>query len=140
VGSFSEDSPNNNFLTIYLHKIFKISIVQIIKKRGSLLQMSINLFINLKLIEFFISIILKKVSYFYNNFFIMTQLTLNIPDNKMSFFMQLIKEFNYIKIKEVEPIILDEHKKIVRDIKAKTKKENFIDSESLFEKLDKVIL
>jgi hypothetical protein len=140
VGSFGGDSPNNNFLTIYLHKILKISVVQITKKRDSLLQMSINLFINLKLIEFFISIILKKVSYFYNNFFIMTQLTLNIPDNKMSFFMQLIKEFNYIKIKEVEPIILDEHKKIVRDIKAKTKKENFIDSESLFEKLDKVIL
>ena len=31
----------------------------------------------------------------------MTQITLQIPENKISFFMELIKNFDFVKVKEV---------------------------------------
>jgi hypothetical protein len=69
----------------------------------------------------------------------MTQVTLNIPDNKISFFMQLLKEFTYVKVQEVEPPILEEHKQLVRDIKAKTKPEMFLEADAMFQNLDEKI-
>ncbi len=70
----------------------------------------------------------------------MTQIILNIPDNKLSFFMQLIKEFNYIKIEEPDNSIADEHKQLVRTIKKNTKPEQYIEATKLFKDLDKELL
>jgi hypothetical protein len=69
----------------------------------------------------------------------MTQVTLNIPDDKITFFMQLLKEFTYVKVQEVELPILEEHKQLVRDIKAKTKSELFLEADTMFQNLDEKI-
>jgi hypothetical protein len=70
----------------------------------------------------------------------MTQLTLNIPDNKISFFMQLLKEFNYIKVEPIQPTILETHKKTVLDIKSKIKSNDWIDGDTLLDELDNLYL
>jgi hypothetical protein len=43
----------------------------------------------------------------------MRQLTLNIPDKEYDFFLQLLKKFNFVKIKETDFEIPEEHKKLV---------------------------
>ena len=70
----------------------------------------------------------------------MTHITLKIPDNKTSFFLQLIKEFNYVDIEEVDSTISEEHKKMVREIKLHTKIEDFIDADSFMNNLKKELI
>ena len=52
----------------------------------------------------------------------MQQITLQIPDYKYSFFMELIENFSFIKITDEIPIP-EEHKKIVMD-RIKSHEEN----------------
>ena len=70
----------------------------------------------------------------------MTHITLKIPDNKTSFILQLIKEFNYVDIKEVHSTISEEHKNIVREIKLHTKIEDFIDADTFMNNLEKELV
>jgi hypothetical protein len=70
----------------------------------------------------------------------MTHITLKIPDNKTSFFLQLIKEFNYVDIEKVDSTISEEHKNMVREIKLHTKIEDFIDADSFMNNLKKEII
>lgn len=44
----------------------------------------------------------------------MTQVILNIKDNKVGFFMELVKNFEFVKIADNDMVIPEEHKKIVR--------------------------
>lgn len=44
----------------------------------------------------------------------MKHITIQIPENKYSFFMELLKSFKYVKIEE-ETIIPEEHKDMVRE-------------------------
>jgi hypothetical protein len=44
----------------------------------------------------------------------MKQLTLKIPENKYQFIIELLKNFDYIKIENEEISISEEHKNIVR--------------------------
>jgi len=43
----------------------------------------------------------------------MKQITLNIPDKEYDFFVQLMKKFSFIKIKETDFEIPEEHKKLM---------------------------
>ena len=70
----------------------------------------------------------------------MTHIAIKIPDNKTSFFLQLIKEFNYVDIKEVHSTISEEHKNIVREIKLHTKIEDFIDADTFMNNLEKELI
>lgn len=60
----------------------------------------------------------------------MTQITLNIPDNELGFFMKLIEKFNY------EPLINDfsmneEMKNLLDERRATSKKEDFVSWEDV---------
>lgn len=44
----------------------------------------------------------------------MKKIILHIPDNRYSFFMELLKNFDFISIEEKDVEIPDEHKKEVR--------------------------
>lgn len=60
----------------------------------------------------------------------MTQITLNIPDNELGFFMKLIEKFNY------EPLINDfsmneEMKSLLDERRATSKKEDFVSWEDV---------
>ena len=60
----------------------------------------------------------------------MTQITLNIPDNELDFFLKLIKKFNY------EPLINDfsmnqEIKDLLDERRATSKNENFVSWEEV---------
>lgn len=60
----------------------------------------------------------------------MTQITLNIPDNELSFFMKLIEKFNY------EPLISDfsmnqEIKDLLDERRSTSKKEDFVSWEDV---------
>jgi hypothetical protein len=44
----------------------------------------------------------------------MKYITLRIPENKYSFFMELLKNFDYVKVEENDMEIPEEHKIIVR--------------------------
>jgi len=44
----------------------------------------------------------------------MRHITLHIPENKYSFFIELLKNFDYVKVEENEMGIPEEHKNIVR--------------------------
>jgi hypothetical protein len=60
----------------------------------------------------------------------MTQITLNIPDNELSFFMKLIEKFNY------EPLINDfsmneEMKSLLDERRATSRKEDFVSWEDV---------
>ncbi len=44
----------------------------------------------------------------------MKQITLNIPDKEYDFFINLMKKFNFIKVKEADFVIPEEHKQEVR--------------------------
>jgi hypothetical protein len=70
----------------------------------------------------------------------MTHITLKIPDNKTSFFLQLIKEFNYVDIEEIDSSISEEHKNMVREIKLHTKIEDFIDADTFMNNLEKELI
>lgn len=58
------------------------------------------------------------VYYFYLNLLqikiYMKNVTLQIPENKYSFIMELLKSFDYVKVEEEDIIISEEHKGIVR--------------------------
>jgi hypothetical protein len=45
----------------------------------------------------------------------MKQITLHIPENKYHFFIELLKNFDYVKFEETEIDIPEEHKNIVRE-------------------------
>jgi len=51
----------------------------------------------------------------------MKHITLHIPENKYPFFMELLKNFDYVKIEENDIVIPEEHKKIVRERLQKSK-------------------
>ena len=60
----------------------------------------------------------------------MTQITLNIPDNELDFFLKLIKKFNY------KPLINDfsmnqEIKDLLDERRATSKNENFVSWEEV---------
>jgi hypothetical protein len=44
----------------------------------------------------------------------MKQVTLHIPENKYPFFLELLKNFDYVKVEENDMEIPEEHKNIVR--------------------------
>jgi len=44
----------------------------------------------------------------------MKQVTLEIPDNKYTFIMELLKSFNYLKIEDSDTSIPEDHKNNVR--------------------------
>jgi hypothetical protein len=56
----------------------------------------------------------------------MKQVTLNIPDRDYDFFIELLKKFNFIKIKEADFVIPEEHKKLVRERRKTAGKNDFI--------------
>ena len=53
----------------------------------------------------------------------MKHITLHIPDNKYSFFRELLKRFDYIKVDEVGIAIPEDHKNTVRK-RVKTSEKN----------------
>ena len=55
---------------------------------------------------------------------IMRQITLNIPDNKYKFFMELVQNLGFDKAEELH--IHEEHKAIVRERIKNTKQEELI--------------
>jgi hypothetical protein len=81
---------------------------------------------------------LNNLLSFVQQIFAMTQLTLNIPDNKISFFLQLLNEFNYITVQDLNAPIQEVHKELVRAIK--TKPADFIEADSFFKILENKIL
>lgn len=65
----------------------------------------------------------------------MTHITLNLPDNKLSFFLQLVKEFEYVAIEEIDSPISEDHKNLVREIKKNTKLNDFVDAKTFMKTL-----
>lgn len=57
----------------------------------------------------------------------MKQVTLQIPDKEYDFFLNLLKKFNFIKIKEADFIIPEAHKELVRNRIATAKKSDFVE-------------
>lgn len=55
----------------------------------------------------------------------MKEITLKIPDKKLGFFMELVKQLGFEVTKD-ELVIPEEHKKIVRDRIKNTKPEDYI--------------
>jgi hypothetical protein len=55
----------------------------------------------------------------------MTQITLNIPDNELSFFMKLIEKFNYETVVN-EFSVTEEMKNLLDERRATSKTEDFI--------------
>jgi hypothetical protein len=55
----------------------------------------------------------------------MTQITLNIPDNELSFFMQLIEKFNYETVIN-EFSVSDEMKNLLDERRSTSKSEDFL--------------
>ncbi|MWB96667.1 hypothetical protein GON26_20075 [Flavobacterium sp. GA093] len=55
----------------------------------------------------------------------MTQITLNIPDDELSFFMQLIEKFNYETVIN-EFSVTEEMKSLLDDRRATSKSEDFL--------------
>jgi len=56
----------------------------------------------------------------------MRQLTLSIPDKEYDFFMQLLKKFDSIKIKEEDFEIPEEHKQLVRERRKNSKESDLV--------------
>lgn len=55
----------------------------------------------------------------------MTQITLNIPDNELTFFMQLIEKFNYETVIN-EFSVSEEMKNLLDQRRSTSKVENFV--------------
>lgn len=55
----------------------------------------------------------------------MTQITLNIPDNELSFFMQLIEKFNYETVIN-EFSVTEEMKNLLDERRATSKADDFL--------------
>ena len=55
----------------------------------------------------------------------MTQITLDIPDDELSFFMQLIEKFNYETVIN-EFSVTEEMKRLLDDRRATSKSEDFL--------------
>lgn len=55
----------------------------------------------------------------------MTQITLNIPDNELSFFMQLIEKFNYETVIN-EFSVSKEMKNLLDDRRSTSKEDDFL--------------
>jgi len=55
----------------------------------------------------------------------MTQITLNIPDNELSFFMQLIEKFNYETVIN-EFSVTEEMKNLLDERRSTSKVEDFL--------------
>ena len=64
----------------------------------------------------------------------MKQITLNIPDNELSFFMKLIEKFNYETV-ENEFVITEEMKNILDERRRTSKNEDFIPWEEVKNKI-----
>ncbi len=56
----------------------------------------------------------------------MKQVTLQIPDKEYDFFLNLFKKFGFIKIKEGDFTIPEEHKNLVRNRIATAKESDYI--------------
>ena len=67
----------------------------------------------------------------------MKQITISIPDEKYSSFLELINNLEYVHLEEDVFQISEAQIKYVLDIKANSKPDEMIDSEELFKKLDK---
>lgn len=80
---------------------------------------------------FFIKIIIKYyfVLFFVNLLFMnrekMTQITLNIPDEELTFFMKLIEKFNYEMVIN-DFSVSDEMKNLLDERRLTSKVENFV--------------
>lgn len=80
---------------------------------------------------FFIKIIIKYyfVLFFVNLLFMnrekMTQITLNIPDEELTFFMKLIEKFNYETVIN-DFSVSDEMKNLLDERRLTSKVENFV--------------
>ena len=55
----------------------------------------------------------------------MTRITLNVPDNELSFFMQLIEKFNYETVIN-ELSVTEEMKNLLDERRATSKVEDFV--------------
>ena len=51
----------------------------------------------------------------------MKKVVLNIPDNKYSFFMELVKSLGFIKVKEETPTLTKKEQEFVDDLKGALK-------------------
>ena len=66
----------------------------------------------------------------------MKQVTLNIPDNKYQFFLELIKSLNFITIDKDDPAVMEWQKEIVRErtLKSKENPDRLLDWEDIQDK------
>ncbi len=69
-----------------------------------------------------------------NNKFHYMKITLNIKNNKLPFFLELVKNFDFITIEESDEFISEEQKKIVFK-RMGDKSKTFINSEILEKKI-----
>jgi tetrahydromethanopterin S-methyltransferase subunit A len=70
----------------------------------------------------------------------MAQFVLNIPEEKVPFFMQLVNEFNFIEIENHDYEIPEEVKNLVRERIKNSRKSDYIDADVMFQELDKLFL
>jgi len=69
--------------------------------------------------------VLFFVNLLFNNKEKMTQITLNIPDNELSFFMQLIEKFNYETVIN-EFSVTEEMKNLLDERRSTSKTDEFL--------------
>jgi hypothetical protein len=70
----------------------------------------------------------------------MRQVTISVSDEKYASFIEMMLKLDYVQLDENTFHVSDEQMKYVLDIKAKTKQEDMIDSDHLFDELDKKYL
>ena len=70
----------------------------------------------------------------------MQVITLSVSDEKYASFMEMIQALDYVHIEENTFHVSEEQMKYVLDIKANSKIEDMINSEDLFDELDKKFL
>ncbi len=70
----------------------------------------------------------------------MQLITLSVSDEKYASFMEMIQALDYVHIEENTFHVSEEQMKYVLDIKANSKIEDMINSEDLFDELDKKFL
>jgi len=70
----------------------------------------------------------------------MRQVTISVSDEKYASFIEMILKLDYVQLDENTFHVSEEQMKYVLDIKAKTKQEDMIDSDLLFDELDKKYL
>lgn len=68
----------------------------------------------------------------------MPQITLDIPDNKLAFFMELVKNLGFVKLSGTSGLLSEEQVRLVEDARKKAREnpENATDWELAMGKID----